>query len=246
MPSPILHIEQDVTALLDTLAKRLTALVGEAVRENRLFYLALSGGHTPRGLYRLLATPERASRLPWNQCDIWFGDERCVPPWHPDSNYRMARESLFDPLGLAAEHIHRMQGEAADPREAARAYAAELRTLPRGTGGWPRFDLILLGIGPDGHLASLFPGSENLAALDRPVAAAHISEQHGWRISLTLPVIRAARRVLVLAAGAAKAEILSQVLAQDPSARDRHLPAMMIRDLPQVEWYLDRAAGARL
>jgi len=246
MPSPFLHIEHQFTALLGTLAERLTGLADEAAREGRLFHLALSGGSTPRDLYRLLVQPGFVERIPWDHCDIWFGDERCVPPSHPDSNYRMASEALFAPLGLAPERIHRMQGEAADPRQAAWAYAEELRTLLPRSDGWPSFDLILLGIGQDGHVASLFPGSGNLAATDRPVSAAHISEQHGWRISLTLPVIRAARHVLVLAVGAGKAEILSRVLAKTPSPRDRGLPAVLIRDLPQLEWYLDREAGARL
>jgi 6-phosphogluconolactonase len=242
----VVHIENNVQDLIDVVAERLTRLARAAEREARVFHLALSGGNTPRDLYRRLAEPTLSERIPWPMCQLWFGDERCVPPQHPDSNYGMARQTLFGPLGLAARQVHRMHGEAPDPHRAAAAYAEELGALLPQENGWPIFDLVLLGIGPDGHIASLFPGSANLAATDRFVSAAHISEQRGWRISLTLPVIRAARHVLVLAAGATKVDILTRVLARAPSAEDRALPAARLRDLPQLEWYLDRQAAAGL
>ncbi|MGD2081806.1 MAG: 6-phosphogluconolactonase [Chromatiales bacterium] len=246
MPEYSLTVAEDAPTLIRTTARRVAGLIGEAVAARGVCHLALSGGRTPADLHRLLARPEVGGRIPWTRVHIWFGDERCVPPEHPDSNFRMARETLLDPLGLPAQHIHRMRGEAEDPRKAAAEYAAELSAAAPGDGHWPILDIVLLGVGPDGHVASLFPGSANLAEGAAPVSAARVSEQHGWRISLTLPVIEHARHVLVLASGSSKAGILSRVLGPTPTAADRALPAALVSRLPQAEWHLDADAAGGL
>jgi 6-phosphogluconolactonase len=246
MPESPLNVAGDTPALLERTARRVARLIEEAVAARGACHLVLSGGSTPAGLYRLLAEDATGADIPWPRVHIWFGDERCVPPEHPESNFRMARETLLDAVGLPGRNVHRMRGEAQDPRRAAAQYAAELADAAPGDGPWPVLDIVLLGVGADGHVASLFPGSENLAERAATVSAARISDVHGWRISLTLPVIEHARHVLVLAAGASKAEVIGRVLGPEPAGMDAGLPAALVRGLPQAEWYLDAEAAAAL
>ncbi|QFY89331.1 6-phosphogluconolactonase [Magnetovirga frankeli] len=191
------------------------------------FDVALSGGRTPRRLYQRLAR-NRLLRGHWGQIGLWFGDERAVPPAHADSNYRMVLEAGLNPeLGVQLERI---PGEL-EPTLAAERYAKQLGSLPQ-RGGWPLFDLVMLGMGADGHIASLFPGSANLAEGDKPVSACPVAALDSWRISLTLPVIANARRILVLVAGADKAEMLQRVLHKGDPA----YPASQIARLDQADW----------
>ena len=245
MTQKCVRVLSDLESLLQAASQRVATLIREAVSARDTCHLALSGGSTPAGLYRLLARGETGGPVPWERVHLWFGDERCVPPEDPQSNFRMARETLIEPLGLARSRVHRMEGEDADPRNAAARYASELAAYVPGDGPWPVLDLVLLGVGPDGHVASLFPGSANLAERQAAVSAARVSEEHGWRISLTLPAIERSRHLLVLAAGHSKAEILARVLGEGRSGDDP-LPAARVRDLPQAEWYLDAEAAERL
>ena len=226
-------------AAADTFAR----LSRECVAERGTFSVALSGGTTPRRVYELLASDEYRASVPWPSVHVFFGDERTVPPDHAESNYRMASEALLSRVALPAENVHRIEGVGD-----AGSNASEYESVMRGFFGdveWPRFDLIFLGMGDDGHTASLFPGTTALEESRAWVTANWVEKFGAWRITLTAPAINAARRVLFLVTGAGKAERLSEVLngAHDPS----RLPSQMIRPRDgTLEWYLDRAAAAKL
>ncbi|MBU0499202.1 MAG: 6-phosphogluconolactonase [Gammaproteobacteria bacterium] len=209
----------------------------EAIDTRGCFQVALSGGRTPGSLYRALAKEPRMRDL-WRRVHFWFGDERCVPPNHPDSNYRMARESLLDQIEWGT--VHRMEAEL-EPYAAAERYAAELGSLEQAD-GMPVVDLVMLGMGGDGHVASLFPGSATLSESVRPVSAAFIEAVGGWRLSLTLPMIRKARKIMVMVNGRDKALTLAEVF----QGQSISLPATRIADLPQATWFLDRDAAQLL
>ena len=194
--------------------------------------LALAGGSTPRPVYEALAEPELARTIPWDRVQVYFGDERAVPPDHADSNFRMAREALLARVGLPPQSIHRMEAEALDLDAAAGRYAA---TLPAA------LDVLILGVGPDGHTASLFPGSPALKEQNRRVVPAVSPRPPAGRLTVTPPVIAAARRLVVLAAGADKAEAVARALIG--SSKPIDVPASLARD---AVWFLDQAAAARL
>ncbi len=230
---PRLQIFVDAEALCRAVADRMASTIVTSVATRGACDLALAGGSTPRRAYELLAE-QHGARLPWSRCHLWFGDERCVPPDHADSNYAMAKAALFDRVALPAANVHRMSGEATDREAAARAYE---RLLPAA------FDLLLLGIGPDGHTASLFPGSEALRETVRRVVPVVGPKPPPHRLTITPPVIAAARAVVVLAAGADKRSAVASALASDrPSERD--LLACPARLLRRSEWLVDRAAAA--
>ena len=208
------------------------------------FMVALSGGGTPQAMYAKLAETPRASAMPWERTWVFFGDERAVPPEHPDSNYGMAFRTLLSKVPVPPEQVFRMRGDDEDLEMAAVDYG---RTMARvfGTrrGEQPRFDLILLGVGIDGHTGSLFPGSPALKEIFRPVAAIHAAAAAvPQRLTLTFPVLNAAERVLFLAAGQEKARVVKAVL------HDRALlPAGMVRPTDgSLHWVIDRAAAALL
>ncbi|MDX5332668.1 MAG: 6-phosphogluconolactonase [Gammaproteobacteria bacterium] len=235
------EIHADAEALSRAAAGYVLAAAQSAIATRGVFHLALAGGSTPRRLYQLLAaTP--ADRVDWPHWQIWFGDERCVPPDHADSNYRMAREALLDHVAIPAAQIHPMVHHPDDPAADARAYAGQLTRDLITAAGVPVLDLVLLGMGDDGHTASLFPGTDILAVDDRPVAAV-AAPGKGWRISLTYPVLERARERLFLVAGAAKAPVLAQVLA-DPQAAAPYPVARLAAG--GGRWLLDRAAAQAL
>jgi 6-phosphogluconolactonase len=199
----------------------------------------LAGGSTPKATYEILAR-DYADRIDWSKVHVFFGDERTVPPDHEDSNYRMAREALLNHVPVGS--IHRMRGEL-PPDEAAAAYEEELREF-FGAEGLPRFDLILLGIGGDGHTASLFPETSALEVHDRWVVANPVPKLDTTRITLTIPVINAARSVVFLVAGEDKAEALKEILEGD--ADPREYPARLIQPPGGPDWMLDRTAAGAL
>jgi 6-phosphogluconolactonase len=209
-----------------------------AIAERGVFHVALSGGGTPARLYRrLVENPDLGDQ--WGRIHLWFGDERCVLPDHSLSNYRMVREAgLTTRPGVTVE---RMPGEQS-PMEAAVAYAGRLRQLPGVNDGLPQFDLVMLGMGEDGHVASLFPNSDNLRERQRWVSAAFINQVGRWRLSITMPVIGAAREILLLVSGKAKAELLPRVFQE----RNPAFPASEVAAMPQVTWLVDEAAAAKL
>lgn len=237
-----LRVLEDPAALAAAAAREFAARAAHAVRARGRFAVALAGGSTPKAAYELLAT-EHAGGVDWRRVHFFFGDERPVPPDHPDSNYRMAREALLS--RVPAGSVHRMRGEL-PPGEAARRYEEELRGFFAGE-RVPRFDLILLGLGEDGHTASLFPHTEALDETTRLAAANPVPELGTTRITLTLPVINAARAVIFLVSGGGKAEALRAVLGGPAGGEDpRRYPAGLVRPGGELLWLVDRPAAALL
>ncbi|RMD80510.1 MAG: 6-phosphogluconolactonase [Gammaproteobacteria bacterium] len=239
-----LRIHPDPEALARAVAERWIQLAEEAVRARGRFHVALAGGSTPRRLYALLAQPPYRDRVPWQQVHVFFGDERCVPPDHPDSNYRMAREALLDHVPIPPGQVHRIEGEAEDPAEAATRYARLLTAeLPLSAQGVVQFDLILLGMGADGHTASLFPGTPILRERARLVEAVYVERLGSWRISITLPVIEHAHHVLFMVTGKEKAATVREVFT---NRRTPPYPVQLIHPRGELEWHLDQAAASEL
>lgn len=236
-------IVEDEAALADAAARAIVDVALEAVKARGRFTIALAGGLTPRTTYERLAASPLREQMPWERTWVFFGDERGVPPDHPDSNYRMAHSALLAKVPIPPGQIARIRGEADDPEAAAAEYA-RLITDVFGSrrGELPAFDLILLGMGIDGHIASLFPGSPVLKEVFRPVAAVHAAAASiPQRFTFTFPLINAARRVMFLVAGAEKAKGLKTVLAEPGSG----LPAAMVRPTDgHLVWLLDRQAAA--
>jgi 6-phosphogluconolactonase len=211
-----------------------------------LFCAALSGGLTPRELYQLLAEPGFARQIPWDATHLFQVDERAVPPGDPESNFGMIREAMLARAPLPSEHFHRMAAESQDLEEAARRYSQEIAEVMRpGPREWPRFDLILLGLGPDGHTASLFPGSAALEERERWVVPNYVEKLKAWRLTLTLPVINSAAEVIFLLSGPDKAEIVRRVL--HPASPADSFPAQRVQPASgQLRWYLDQSAARLL
>jgi len=229
-------------------AEHFVACAERALRERHRFIVALSGGATPRALYELLATTSYVHRIGWSAVHVCFGDERCVPPTDAQSNYKMASDTLLSYVPIPSANIHRMRGEDA-PSSAALAYETELRVLFATPSGAPtthaeqQFDLVLLGLGADGHTASLFPQGTAVQEQTQWVTAAYGDAVAMWRLSLTLPVINAARDVMFLVAGPDKASVLQRVLETPPDTNQ--LPAQGVVPLSgQVTWMVDAAAGS--
>jgi 6-phosphogluconolactonase len=252
MPSGRAQVARFPTAdaLTADAAGRFVSVAAQAVRERGRFLVALAGGSTPRGLYAALAMSEVASLVDWRRTHVFWGDERCVPPDDPASNYRLARITLLDRVAIPAANVHRIRGEDA-PEQAAVAYERELRQVLDTPDGPPsvrpgrRRDLVLLGMGGNGHTASIFPRLAAVRERERWVMAEHVAEVAGWRITLTPPVLNAAAQVLFLVSGADKAAMLHRVLEGpiDPDA----LPAQVIapRD-GALTWLVDEGAAAAL
>lgn len=237
------RVFDDAESVARAAAGEFVRLSREAVAERGAFSVALSGGTTPRRVYELLASGEYGARVEWPKVHVFFGDERAVPPDHADSNYRMAREALLSHVTIPAENVHRIEGLGD-----AAANASDYESVVRGFFGdaaWPRFDLVFLGMGDDGHTASLFPETSALAETRAWAAPNWVEKLGAWRITLTAPAVNAARRVVFLVTGASKAERLHEVLngAREPS----RLPSQMIRPRDgALAWYVDRAAAANL
>lgn len=244
---PTLVVEESLAALSDRVAADVVVHATAAIATHGRFDWVLSGGSTPVRLYELFASdPRRRGAIDWARVHFFWSDERHVGPDHPESNYRMARDAMLAPLGIPAANVHRMRGENADAAAAARAYDEELGrffAIPPGTP--PRFDLALLGMGADGHTASLFPGSPALRDASARVLAPWVESSKAFRITLSVPVLNAASHVVFLVAGEDKAATLKRVL-EGPDLPDE-LPSQRIRPYPgDVLWAVDRAAAREL
>ncbi len=238
-----LQILEDSKTLAQAAADHFVAAAEEAIENRGRFTVALSGGSTPQEAYGRLADPMLATKVSWRNVHLFWGDERCVPPEDPDNNYRMARKTLIQKVPIPQANVHRIQGEL-EPDLAADAYADELRSF-FGSDERPRFDLIFLGLGKDGHIASLFPGSPALRETEHWVLAVFAEALQTWRVTLTPPVLNSARQLSFLVSGKSKAERLQEVLEGEPQPEP--LPAQLIQPLNgQVTWLVDRAAAARL
>ncbi len=237
--SPDLRVHPDLKALSRAAAESVVELAKQAAENSRRFTVALSGGKTPRTLYRLLATYYRDS-MPWRQVHVFWGDERYLPPDDSRSDYRMARKTLLDRVPIPEANVHPMPTFFPDPRHAAAAYQATLRAhFP---GPWPRFDLILLGLGADGHTASLFPHNPALDEKSRWVLPVHAEEADlPVRLTLTLPAINHSSNIHFLVAGKAKAPALRRALAEDADPKSSPASAVAPAD-GQPIWWVDQAA----
>jgi 6-phosphogluconolactonase len=237
----------DTDALAARAAQHFVEVIESAVVTRGRARIAISGGSTPKAAFKLLADPAQPwrARMPWEKLELFWVDERCVPPDHPDSNYRMTREALLDQVPLAAVQVHRMEGEL-EPDVAAARYESFLRNAFRLEGAeTPRFDLIALGMGPDGHTASLFPHTAALEEVGRLVVANHVQNKEAWRITLTWPVINQGASVFFLIGGADKAQVLSEVFT-GPRDTDR-LPSQLISPASGIlTLILDKASAALL
>ncbi len=247
MTQRILRTFVEAEALSQAAATEFVRCAVDAVAGRSRFLVALSGGSTPRRLYQLLSAPPHRDQIDWKSVEFFWGDERCVPPDHKDSNYRMAREALLERVPIPTQQVHRIKAESPDRAAAARAYQEELaRVCGVDAGGPPpRLDLILMGMGPEGHTASLFPYTTALKETTRWVVVNHVPKLAADRITMTLPILNQAREFLFLVAGADKADALADVL-EGPPQPDK-LPAQSIQPTAgRVVWFVDRPAAARL
>ena len=243
-PLTDLRVFADGAELARAAAEEFTRRAAEAIRARGRFSVALSGGSTPRRLFALLADPVEPfrDRIDWRAVHLFWGDERHVPPDHPESNFRMVRETLLDRVEVPAENVHRMRGEEPDAARAAALYEDELRSF---FGETPRFDLVLLGLGADAHTASLFPGTAAVHERERWVAAPWIEKLGTFRITLTPAVFDRAAVVIFLVQGEEKAGALRAVLAgnRDPDC----VPAQAVHPQDgEILWLVDRAAAREL
>jgi len=238
--TPVVRVCRDAAALVDAAAQLFAGRSTEAVDARGVFHVALSGGSTPKGLYARLASGDVRPPVPWPQIEWWWGDERHVPPTDPQSNYRMAAETLLTHVPIVRSRVHRVGSEDPDAARAAHAYEQELvQTFALGPHERPRFDLILLGLGPDGHTASLFPGTAGLNERDRLFIANDVPALHTTRLTMTLPVLNNARLVVFLVAGAEKAAILRRVVSGTEDLPARHVQPVD----GELVWLADDAAA---
>ena len=226
-------------------AEKFAETVEAAVAKRGVARLAISGGSTPQATFKLLAAEPFVSRIPWDKLQLFWVDERCVGPDSPESNYGVARDLLLSKVPIPAENVFRMEGEL-DPEVAASRYESTLRNVMKLEGAeTPAFDMVTLGMGPDGHTASLFPNTEGLNELGRLVIANHVPQKDVWRVSLTWPVINHASEVVFEVEGPGKTDVLAEVLTW-PRDPDR-LPSQLIRPANgKLLFLLDEAAAAKL
>ena len=228
-------------------ARLFATQVEQAAARRGVARIAISGGSTPQATFRLLADPDQPflATVPWDKLQLFWVDERCVPPDHPESNYGVCRELLLTKVPISEANVFRMEGEL-DPEEAASRYESTLRNVMKLEGAEsPAFDLVALGMGPDGHTASLFPNTEALNELGRLVVANHVPQKDTWRITLTWPVINQASEVAFEVEGKGKTDVVAEVLT-DPRDPDR-LPSQLIRPANgKLLYLLDEDAAAKL
>ena len=240
-------VEPDSAALAQRAAQQFVEVAEQAVATRGRARIAISGGSTPKVAFQLLADPGQPwlKRMPWDKLDLFWVDERTVPPDHPDSNYRMTKQAMLDHVPLKADQIHRMEGEL-EPEVAAARYESLIRNTFRLEGAEsPRFDLIALGMGDDGHTASLFPHTAAINEMGRLVTANHVPQMNTWRITLTWPVINRASSVFFLIGGKNKAELIKEVFTgpRDPE----RLPSQLIWPASGIlSLILDKDAAALL
>ncbi len=235
-----LHISPTAEEMAVASAAFIVDYVTLTLAEQNSFSVALSGGSTPASTYRHLATPPLREQIAWDRVHIFWSDERCFPANDPESNYRLANETLLQRVPLPAENIHRLRGEL-DPSAAADLASQDI--VKHFSGRLPSFDLILLGLGEDGHTASLFPSSSALDAGNELVTANYIGKLDAWRLTFSFPLLNVAKQVTFLATGEKKAQMVKEVIED----RNPRLPATGVQPPSgNVDWFLDRAAAQKL
>ncbi|GAB4555328.1 MAG: 6-phosphogluconolactonase [Anaerolineae bacterium] len=228
-----IRLSQDLADLTWSVADYLMMQANAAITARDVFHLAISGGSTPIPLFGLLALPEWQARTDWSKIHVYWADERCVPPQSKESNYFMANHALLSPIGLPEGNVHRIKGEL-DPQRAADEYNALIASTT--------LDMIMLGMGDDGHTASLFPQTTALTETERHVVANFVPQLNRWRVTLTLKAINAASEVLFMVAGASKQPVLAQVLSGEGD-----YPAKRIAPHSgKITWFVDQAAMGRV
>lgn len=240
---PSLHCYASPAEVCVEVAAQIDVCAHAAVADHGAFYLALAGGNTPRALYAVLARAPYRNRSFWTATDVFFGDERCVAPDHAASNFGMARSELLRHLPIPPERIHRILCDQ-DAAHGAMHYVDSLRRLPLNARGMPVFDLILLGMGADGHIASLFPGTSALVEKTEWVAATYVDHLQSWRVTLTLPVLNAARNVFLLVTGDDKAAAVKALMAGARATPADAPPVQRLRPTGEFRVYADAAAAA--
>ena len=236
-----LEVVADEAAVADAAAKHFVTAATRAIRERAVFNVSLAGGSSPKAMFALLCAEPLRGQVDWKSVRFYFGDERCVPPEHPDSNYGMARANLFTKLGISDEQIYRIRGEA-PPQEAADEYEA---LLQRTLGSDAILDLVLLGMGPEGHTASLFPGTFEQFDPTRIVVTTYVEKLKANRVTLTPRAINAARAILVAAGGESKADALAHVLT-GPREPDVYPAQVLDPRHGTLTWVVDRGAAGGL
>ncbi len=237
-----IHIRTTPEDIAKLACERLIQSLSAAVDERGTASLVLSGGQTPRRVYELLASPSFIDRLDWTHIHLFFGDERMVPPDHPDSNFGMARRALMERISVPDQNVHRMKGELS-PDAAAREYAVAMEDFFKYE--FPRFDCVLLGIGEDGHTASLFPGASVLHERKKWTSEVFVARLNVWRVTLTLPIINNARQVVFLAEGDKKASIVRKTVYVGTPTEE--IPASLIHpERGTLHWMLDADAASLL
>lgn len=227
----------DSERLIESAAEHFVVTARAAIAKRGVFYVALAGGSTPKGLYQKLATSPYVEQIDWARVHIFFGDERCVPATHDDSNFKMARLAMLDQLPIPTENVHRMPTESGDAADVASRYEATIKLIMEDK----PFDLVLLGLGPDGHIASLFPETPALEVTDSLTTSLFVEKFQSWRVTLTYPVINAARQVIVFIAGDSKAEIVRDIT----SGAVTGLPVQRLDPTGDYYWFMDKAAAAQ-
>ena len=235
-----IHIYPGKKELIIATTEKIIDYIEQTTQKHGLCNIALSGGNTPYDVYSLLAENSYRDSVDWNCVHLFWGDERMVSPDHPDSNYGMTRQTLLEHIAIPEDNVHRIRGEIA-PEQASIEYAELLRG--HFTEDLPHFDLILLGIGEDGHTASLFPGTDALVEYNQPVTAVFVPKFNTWRVTMTLPVLNAAREIVFLASGSSKSNIAQRILSVEQPTKD--LPATLVNpENGMVHWMLDSDAAA--
>jgi 6-phosphogluconolactonase len=229
------RVMADANSLIEAATVQFIATARAAIAKRGVFYVALAGGSTPKGLYQKLATAPYSGQIDWSRVHLFFGDERCVPATHDDSNYKMAAQAMIDHIAIPAENVHRMETEAGDANEVAKRYAATMEHVLKGQ----PLDLVLLGLGPDGHIASLFPDTDALTVADTLTTSLYVEKFSSWRVTMTYPVINSARQVIVFIAGKAKADIVRDIT----SGAVKGLPVQGLAPKGDYYWYMDAEAA---
>jgi 6-phosphogluconolactonase len=239
-----IRISPTTEGTITNIAGLFISIALEQINQKDTFSVALSGGSTPKSLYKFLAQDSSADHLPWDKIHFFWGDERAVPPDHPDSNFLHASLTLLEPRHIPAVNVHRIRGEL-DPKTAAALYQEEILAWFKDTP--PRFDLVLLGMGADGHTASLFPGSQALqdSQQNEWVTANQIPQLSSWRITFTANLINAAEQVVFLVTGQSKAETLFNVL-EGPNLPNKYPSQLINPHNGSLIWILDQAAASML
>lgn len=227
----------DAQSLIEAATEQFVALARTAIAKRGVFYVALAGGSTPKGLYKKLATLPYRDQVDWSRVHLFFGDERCVLPTHDDSNFKMANEAMIEHISIPQKNVHRVPTEEGVAPDVAIRYGRKMQEV---LGDAP-LDLVLLGLGPDGHIASLFPETPALEVTESKVTSLYVEKFESWRVTMTYPTINAARQVIVFIAGEAKAAIVKDITSDVVEG----LPVQRLAPQGDYFWFMDAAAAGQ-